>query len=365
MNYAIIIPALEPEQKLISYVDELLSAGITQIIVVNDGSTTTCDYIFNEVARKNGCVVLTHEKNRGKGAAIKTALEYYKEHLTGFNGVITADCDGQHCVSDVLRLCNAMDDNPGAFVLGCRNFNEGTPGRSLAGNKITSFLMRLLYGINLSDTQTGLRGLPSVMIEPLISLSGDRYEYELNMLIYAQSHCIPFVTVAIETIYFDNNAGSHYRPVIDSARIFIRALSGLAGFCGSALCSGLTDILIYTLMVDIIVKNMPDGQRLFVAAVTARVMSSAINFMLNRKLPQVQNTKISSTMPKYYTLLSCQLMISYLCVYSLHTLTDIDEKLFKIIVDFILAIFSYQVQMRWVFRSKNNDNTLTQEEELI
>ncbi len=357
MNYVVIIPALEPEQKLVAYVNELLSAGIKNIIVINDGSSPKCDSIFGELADMDNCVVLSHSVNMGKGAAIKTALMYYSQYMSGFNGVITADCDGQHSVTDVLRLCAAMDKNPGAFVLGCRNFDEGTPAKSLAGNKITSVAMRMLYGIKLEDTQTGLRGLPSCMIDPLIHLSGNRYEYELNMLIYAKSHCIPFVTVTIETIYFDNNSGSHYRPFVDSMRIFGRVLSGLAGFCGSAICSGLLDLLVYSLMVDFAVKNMPDGQRLFIAAVTARIISSAVNFMLNRRLPHIQNTKISSTMPKYYTLLVCQLMISYLCVYSLHTLTSVDEKLFKVIVDMILALFSYQIQTRWVFRNNNNKET--------
>ena len=362
MNYVVAIPALEPEQKLIAYVNDLLSAGIKKIIVINDGSSAVCNPIFDSIGALDDCIVLTHSVNMGKGAAIKTALKYYSENLSGFGGIITADCDGQHSVPDVLRMCNAMDENPGAFVLGCRDFGEGTPGRSMAGNKITSFLMRLLYGITLTDTQTGLRGLPSVMIEPLINISGNRYEYELNMLIYAKSHCFPFVTITIETIYFDNNSGSHYRPFIDSIRIFGRVLSGLVGFCGSAICSGTLDILIYFLMVDFVVCNLNSGARLFIAAVTARLFSSAVNFMLNRRLPQVQNTSISSTMPKYYILLICQLMISYVCVYSLHTLTNMDEKLFKVLVDIILALFSYQIQMRWVFCNRNIDSPAEKED---
>ncbi len=352
MNYVIVIPSLEPDDKLVPYINELLSAGIEKIIVVNDGSSEKCNEIFNTIGEINKCNVLTHEINRGKGESIKTALKFYRENCQGFGGVITVDADGQHSVTDVLRMCKTMDEHPNAFVLGCREFGENTPSKSLFGNRVTSFFMRVLYGISLNDTQTGLRGLPDFMIDGLLGVSGTRYEYELNMLIYAKGNCIPFITIPIETIYFDNNANSHYRPVVDSARIFVRVLSGLIQFSASAIISAVIDIGIYTILTTAIADHLPLFLMLLISFVSARAVSSGVNFAINRRLPSSQNKNISDTMPKYYTLVVLQMIVSFLCIWGLCEL-NYDEVAVKIIVDCILGLISYQIQMRWVFCDKN------------
>ena len=352
MNYVIVIPSLEPDDKLLPYIKRLISAGIKKIIVVNDGSSYKCNGIFEEIKSIEQCSLLTHEINRGKGAAIKTALKFYIENIDGFRGVITVDADGQHSVEDVLRMCAAMDKNPDSFVLGCRKFGNETPNKSLYGNRITSFAMKLFYGISLSDTQTGLRGIPNSMTEGLLKVRGTRYEYELNMLIFAKGHCIPFVTIPIETIYFDNNSGSHYRPVIDSARIFVRVLSGLIGFSASAICAAILDISIYGVMTKAVLTKLPLFSMLLIAFVTARVISSVVNFSLNRRLPVSQNKCIRDTIPKYYTLVVIQMIVSFLSIYLLCAHTGIDEMIIKIIVDCILGLISYQIQLRWVFCNK-------------
>ena len=353
MNYVIIIPSLEPDDKLVPYINELLDAGIKKIIVINDGSSEKCTEIFNTIANIELCHVLTHDVNRGKGAAIKTALEFYRKNCSGFGGVITVDADGQHSVKDVLRICKTMDEHPDSFVLGCRNFDENTPSKSLFGNRVTSVCMRLLYGISLNDTQTGLRGIPDFMIDGLMSVHGTRYEYELNMLIYAKGHSIPFVTIPIETIYFDNNSGSHYRPIVDSARIFIRVLNGLIRFSASAIFSAAIDIGIYGILTTAISNRLPLFWMLFISFVSARVISSAVNFALNRRLPSSQNKNISDTIPKYYTLVVLQMAVSFLCIWRLCAL-GFDEMAVKIFVDCILGLVSYQIQLRWVFRDKNS-----------
>ncbi len=354
MNYVVIIPSLEPDEKLVPYIHELLDTSIQKIIVVNDGSSEKCNCIFDEISNITQCHVLTHEINRGKGAAIKTALRFYTDNLTGYDGVITVDADGQHSVKDVLRICEAMSENADSFVLGCRDFGEETPNKSLYGNRITSFAMKLFYGISLADTQTGLRGIPNFMIKDLLCVRGTRYEYELNMLIYAKGHSIPFVLIPIETIYFDNNAGSHYRPVIDSLRIFVKVINGLLWFSASAICSSAIDIAIYGLMTKVVLSHLPLFWMLFIAFVSARAISSAVNFMLNRRLPSSQNKSISDTMPKYYTLVILQMIVSFLCIYRLCASTGIDEMIIKILVDCILGLISYQLQLRWVFCDKSS-----------
>ncbi len=353
MNYVIVIPSLEPDDKLVPYINELLSAGIKEIIVVNDGSSEKCNEIFNTIGKLSQCHVLTHDINRGKGAAIKTALKFYRENYSEFGGVITVDADGQHSVKDVLRISETMDEHPDSFVLGCRDFGENTPSKSLFGNRVTSVFMRLLYGISLKDTQTGLRGIPDFMIDGLLNVRGTRYEYELNMLIHAKGNSIPFVTIPIETIYFDNNSGSHYRPVVDSVRIFVRVLNGLIQFSASAICSAAIDIGIYSILTTAIASHLPLFWMLFISFISARAISSAVNFALNRRLPSSQNKSISDTIPKYYTLVILQMAVSFICIWRLCEL-GFDEIAVKIIVDCLLGLISYQIQLRWVFRDKNS-----------
>lgn len=228
-QYCVIIPAYQPEEELIRYTAELLSAGV-RVVVVDDGSGASYGAVFGQLGELPGCTVLRHADNQGKGAAIKTAVCWCLNGEQTAAGVVTADCDGQHSVKDVLRVIEAVAANPKALVLGCRSFGAEVPGRSAMGNRLISGGMKLLYGIELEDTQTGLRGIPKSLMGDLTELPGDRYEYELNMLLSMSSEGVPFIAVPIQTIYFNNNSGSHFRPLRDSLRIAAQLCAGIVRY---------------------------------------------------------------------------------------------------------------------------------------
>lgn len=348
----VVIPAYKPPREMLAYLDELGREGIYHIVVVNDGSGPEYDEIFSVARRMLGCHVLQHTQNMGKGAALKTGFEYYTQNIEGCAGVVTADCDGQHSVEDVVKVCRAVKKSPEALIMGSREFGPETPRRSMAGNRVTAVAMRLLYNIRLKDTQTGLRGIPNGVLPGIAQLRGNRYEYELNMLIYAQSKCIPFTLVPIQTIYFEENAGSHYRTITDSARLVGQMLRGLLQYGFSTLLSGLLDLALYGVLAKVALAGLPQVRRLFYAAVVARMASSLLNYGLNRHLPYVQNTHVPSTLLRYYLLWFTQLGVSFLGVWGLHAFAGLDEMFAKLIVDGLLGLASYQVQMRWVFRKK-------------
>mgnify|MGYP001474535445 CR=1 FL=1 len=226
-NYVIVIPALNPTESLIDYVKALLAKGARHILVVNDGSHEKCNYIFEEICFIERCTVLTHHKNKGKGRALKTAFVYFLDHFRDMSGVITADADGQHSVEDVFKVADALSPEHSEIALGIRDFRQTyVPGRSQLGNKITSFLFYLLFHYKLEDTQTGLRGIPASQLPWMIDLKGERYEYEINMLIHARFRKIPFHKVPIQTLYFNRNESSHYHPLFDSFKIFLKLLRG-------------------------------------------------------------------------------------------------------------------------------------------
>lgn len=214
-----IIPAYNPDDKLIEIIKELRK-DFNKIIIVNDGSNS--DEIFKKLAEYQECRVLTHEINKGKGVALKTAFAYYQENLiNNYNGVITIDADGQHQILDVKKIALILEEKNN-FVLGTRLFNtKETPWRNKVGNRITSRVFKWLYGIYLKDTQTGLRACPNRLIPFLLTIDGERFEYEINELIALVKKEEIIEEADIETVYLkDSNRRSHFNVLKDSYNIY-------------------------------------------------------------------------------------------------------------------------------------------------
>ena len=344
----LVIPAYEPTEKMVDYVLALQRAGFSSLLVVDDGSSPEKAPIFAQLEAL-GCQVLHHSRNRGKGAALKTAFRALLHQKEGKDGVITVDCDGQHGVDDVQRMARALTQAPDTLVLGCRKFDRDTPLRSRMGNRLTSLAMGGLYHIHLQDTQTGLRGFSSDLLEAFLKLPGERYEYELNILLHAKACGIPYTVVPIQTLYFEENAGSHYRPVADSLRILGHLLKGAGQYLLSSTVSALVDVLLYGLLVKWIFVGIPLVSRVLWAAIVARLLSSVVNYAGNRRMPTVQNHTIGGTLWKYYVLWLFQLAASVAGTYALCRWLGMDELLAKLLVDLLLALASYQIQLRWVF----------------
>ena len=227
-SLAIVLPSLNPDQKFPAVVRGLMEDGFRHIVIVDDGSDAAHQPPF-EAAAALGCTVLRHGVNKGKGRALKTAFAHITKQLPTLRGVITIDGDGQHLLGDILACGERMLRLDDTVVLGCRDFNQpGVPPRSVAGNKATSRLFRLLYGIRLSDTQTGLRAIPAAFLERFCAVEGERFEYETNMLLYMKKAGIPFVEQPITTVYDEEDYSSHYNAVKDSWRIFKVMAKGLS-----------------------------------------------------------------------------------------------------------------------------------------
>ncbi|KZE39898.1 hypothetical protein AV656_01030 [Bhargavaea cecembensis] len=234
MNQAIIIPAYNPDQNLPDYIRQLKQHGDFGIIVVDDGSTLPSKPIFDSIRGIEGCTVLIHERNLGKGAALKTAFRHVLEDCKTVTHVVTADADGQHAVEDVIQVTRETTRSARGLVFGVRDFvHPAIPGRSLFGNRLTSRLFHMLFGRRIQDTQTGLRGISRRELRWLMMIRGNRYDFEMNTLIHAVRENVEIREVGIRTIYLDHNSSSHYRPVLDSVRIFLKIIAGY--FSGSSL----------------------------------------------------------------------------------------------------------------------------------
>lgn len=219
----VLIPAYEPDEKLIELVKQLQAQELS-VLVVNDGSSEACTEIFAAVAPY--ATVLQHPQNRGKGAALKTGIRYVLEHLPDCRGLITCDADGQHKVADVVRVREQLHRGE-KFVLTVRKHRHGIPFRSKIGNNLSRFVYALLVNRYLSDNQSGLRGFDRTHLEWMVKVEKDNYDYEMNILYYAAKKGVRITTLPIEAIYIDNNESSHFNPIGDTVKIY-RSLFYLA-----------------------------------------------------------------------------------------------------------------------------------------
>jgi glycosyltransferase involved in cell wall biosynthesis len=225
MQTAVLIPAYVPGEELVSVVAGLAEIDTILTVVVDDGSPEECQSIFERITMLPRTVLLTHSVNMGKGAALKTGFKYLVEKQ--IQTVVTADADGQHSLSDILKIAEVSLDQPMTLVLGVRMFDKNVPPRSMFGNTITRWVLKLLFGLKLQDTQTGLRAIPHGLLTDYLAIQPNRYEYELEMLLLSSTKNIPLLEVPIETIYINSNKASHFNSLVDSFRIY-RVLFGYA-----------------------------------------------------------------------------------------------------------------------------------------
>ncbi len=352
-DVTVILPSLNPDEKLINTVNALLDKGFHDIIVVNDGSDEAHLTPFETISSNDSCTLLVHEINRGKGRALKTAMQYILANRPDSPGVITIDGDGQHHVDDILACAQAMLDRENEVILGVRDFSEpDVPFKSRFGNNMTKTVFRLFCGIRISDTQTGLRAIPAQYLKAMTEFSGERFEYETNMLLEMKANNIPFSEVGIKTIYLDENASTHFHPIRDSFKIYKVILK----FGISSAVSSIIELLAFTL-VNMILDLMPLELKIelsiLISSVISRVISSLCNYKMNRAL--VFNTGCKSSFGRYVTLCAAQLLISASLVSLLtylFTAKTFGQTVLKAVVDTTLFFISYRIQKNWVFKTK-------------
>lgn len=353
----VVIPALCPDPEVTAYVSALLGKGFRQVVVVDDGSGPTCASTFLKLECMPGCTVLRHEKNRGKGRALKTAFAHILNcPLWRGVAVITADADGQHSVDDVCAVAAAAAGEERRLVMGVRDLGlPNVPTRSKIGNRVTSWAFHLLYGMRLEDTQTGLRGIPWELLRWCAGVEGDRFEYEMNMLIKAAREHVELRQVPIEVIYYNNNAGTHLHTIRDSWRVFVILMSGLGWYTAAAAMSAAADVLLFWLGSAVVFRPLSDLACYWWSTLTARALSSTLNYSLNRRYVFGAKPR-RRTLVRYYCLWLGQLMSSYLLLLFMTVLLPgVPPVVSKALVDILLALGSYQVQMHWVFREEDEN----------
>ncbi|MDF2940347.1 MAG: glycosyl transferase, family 2 [Gammaproteobacteria bacterium] len=340
MNIVALIPAYNPADELVPYVRELLASGIARVVVVNDGSLAEYRSVFAQIKNLEGLYLLEHAVNLGKGAALKTGLNYIACEFPEAVGVITIDADGQHLLKDALAVGQTLIHSPNRLVVGSRTFGGDVPFRSKFGNIFTRYSFRLLSGIKMSDTQSGLRAIPTALIPSLLKIASNGYEFELDMLVTAHRHGWTVLECPITTVYIDNNKSSHFRPLRDSLRIYFV----LFRFSIIALLSAALDYGIFISIYYLLLKNV------MVCLVAGRLVSTAFNYFNVKRYAFHSKGDHKKTLPKYIILAVTSTLLAYTMIIGLITLFNMHVVIAKLISEMVMFVLNFLVQRDFIFR---------------
>lgn len=344
----IVIPTLEPDNKFIDLLKKLRSKQKKDvpIIVIDDGSG--CEYkdYFERAETEFHCILLQEKVNRGKGRAIKTAIKYILEKIPQASGLVTIDSDGQHAYEDMIKCIAVFEKKSHSLILGSRNFANQIPFRSKFGNIVTRNVLKLTTGLALTDTQTGLRIIPHSFMHSLLDTPGERFEFEMNMLLATKKEKISIIEVHISTIYIEENKSSHFHFLYDSFSIYAVFIR----YFLSSFFSFLIDLSLFTVILSFLKDT--NFQTITIASYSARFISSLFNYFINRVFVFKNDTSNTVySLIKYYGLVVIQIFLSSFMVSFIHPyFLSTSPTLLKVMIDLLLFLLSFYIQKKWVFK---------------
>lgn len=344
---AVVIPAYRPSAGLIDLVRTLTERGTPSIVVVDDGSGPDFADVFAQVAAFPNVQLLRHAVNLGKGAALKTAFNHVLCTVPGLTGVVTADADGQHHPEDIAQIAETLAANPDALVLGARTFGEDVPLRSRFGNIMTRGIMHALLGRKLTDTQTGLRGIPAALLPRLLRVESTGYEFELEMLIAAHHLSIPVIERPIRTIYEPGNKSSHFNPIVDSMKIYFVLLR----FGSVSMMTALLDNIVFILAVHRLGSVLA-------SQVLGRTFAVIFNYWMVRSSVFYTQQRHKTVLPKYLSLVVVSGTLSYAGIQMLSQRFGVPVVAAKLIVETFLFFVNFAVQRLLIFKPQDNGEAL-------
>ena len=340
MKTALIVPAYRPTKDMIPMLERFVASPEFVPVVVNDGSGPEYAAIFERVPE--GCVLLDHGVNKGKGAALKTAIGYVLNSLPECDLAVTADADGQHRYEDIRMVVDSARKHPGTLVLGSRAFDGKVPFKSKFGNGITREVFAIASGVKIRDTQTGLRAFDRACMEKFLEIPGERYEYEINMLLYAAREGIAMREETIQTIYIDDNSASSFHPIRDSFKIYACILK----FAASSMLAFVIDAVMVLLMMRI------TGGQARLSQTVARIVSATVNFIVKKKVVYQSKQDWLPELVKYTLLAIVNLIINLLVVKPLSDLMAGRFFLAYLIVQVIMYALNFVLQGKLVYNRK-------------
>lgn len=355
----ILIPSYEPDEKLPKLLSELEETEFKRVVIVNDGSNEKYDNIFNECRQFSKVDVIGYNENHGKGFALKTGFKYILENNPDCKGIITADSDGQHTVEDMQNIAAALIENPDKLILGSRDcLKEHVPLRSRFGNVVTRKVFAWISGTKIKDTQTGLRGFSPDTARTFLTTKGNGFEYEMNMLMEAKMKHVSILEVPIKTIYIEENKTSHFHPIKDSVKIYSVFFKHLSKFVFSSLTATVVDFTLYSVLLHIAFQYTASNEgfiehltdyRILCSFIIARLVSSTINYLINKHVVFKEHKKNLVGLLKYYGLVAV-ICVCTIFLNSFFLTIGIVSWLAQPLATIIMFFISYYFQRVFIFK---------------
>ncbi|MBN1684071.1 MAG: bifunctional glycosyltransferase family 2/GtrA family protein [Gammaproteobacteria bacterium] len=341
-HIAILIPAYNPEKQLISLVKNLLHLNFLTIVVVNDGSSQAHAPIFAQLKQFPNITLLEHAINLGKGGALKTGLNYIYTRYPNYTGVITVDADGQHAPEDILNISKAATQNHKKLIIGSRRFKKNVPFRSKIGNLLTRKFFKLMSGLDLSDTQSGLRFIPLDFIPRILDIRANHYEFELEMLLLCRYANKQILEIPIKTIYIDNNQSSHFNPLLDSLKIYFELFRSTL----LSLATAILDNIVFFISIHDFGSSILAGQ------IIARFFAVIFNYPLAKKTVFISQELNRVVLPKYLTLVIISGAVSYGVMQYLIQYMFSNIFFAKILAEIVIYLGNFAIQRDFIFTHK-------------
>ena len=338
-----IIPSYMPDEKLAQTVAGCLQTcgNMQRLVVVDDGSGPEYAEAFDRVGAADERVEVIHlGVNSGMGGAIKAALQHSLHRYPEATGFVVFDADGQHHPEDVRNVVSRFLENPDAFVIGVREYHDPSiniPLRSRFGNRVTEIVFRLCTGVHLTDTQSGLRCYPRKIAAMCTHIKKNRYEFQLEALIIAVENAA-CVQVPIRTIYEENNRRSHFRPILDSLRIYAVFLR----FVASSLISFAVDYVVFAVAYILL------GSILY-SLVVSRICSCSVNFIINKFSVFRSRGRTVREAISFVALAALLFALSYCGIWFMKEQMHVSPLISKILVETTLFVTSFALQRFYVF----------------
>lgn len=335
----LLIPAYKPPQALAPLVQKLMDMqAFEAAVIVDDGGGEEYASIFRGLAETPRVHVLRHVVNLGKGAALKSGLNYAACKYRRSIGVVTADADGQHEASDIAKIAAALCSHPSLLIFGSRGFDTDVPLRSRLGNALTRHVLRLVVGHNLQDTQTGLRGIPMAFVPEVVKLKATGYDLELDMLVASKSKGFQVHEIPISTIYIDNNRASHFNPLLDSMRVyFVFVRYGAVSLFTAAI-----DNLVFIFATAM-------GGSILASQTLARLFAGTFNYYGNKRRVFHSDIRDRVAVPKFWFAVITSGAVSYALIHFFVAYLSMSVIAAKLSAETFMFALNFVIQREFVF----------------
>jgi dolichol-phosphate mannosyltransferase len=347
----ILIPAYNPPDNMISYLEDLRKNGFTRIVIVDDGSREDRQHVFKE-ALKMGFTILHHDKNSGKGCALRSGFEYYMQKCHGkYDGVILVNSDGRDRAEDCVKIAAALAGEKAKkrsrIIIGSRDFNSpGADKVTKRCNALMSFFFSFLFGQHLNDVLSGFRGIPDSQVLRCLRYSEKTYCYDMAVLIGFERK--GYKEISVPVLPANPEAEKHFHPLWDTLLINLVVWKKMMIFGATSIAASVVDLFLFWLLTEFILRGA--SYRIICATILARIVSASVNYHLSRKYVFRSNESRRKSLRQFMGLAACQCLISAFSVHLLEAVFNTRPILLKILIDSFLFFAAYKVQDKFIFK---------------